>query len=214
MLPLAQVELGAQADSAVELLGVQTDSLLGAQADEVLGVQTDSTAVVEVMALEGVHQVLVHSALTTVAAVAMKTAVERDMLDDGLMRSEFLCWVVQEKLSVKVSRWLWLLGEVLLLDWKLCVVWMKKGSVGRVLGRSLICKVPGWLHDGRTRGWCRSSHTTSLFRRVWYSCAECCWRVWISGLLKAGRQKPAGVVSVGCQMAKAHYLLPCNEKFN
>lgn len=58
-LPLAQVELGAQTDSAVELLGVQTDSLLGVQTDEVLGVQTDSTAVDAATTLEGVHHVLV-----------------------------------------------------------------------------------------------------------------------------------------------------------
>jgi hypothetical protein len=81
MLPLASVGLGAQADSTVELLGVQTDSLLGTQADSIaellgtqtdtlLGAQTDSTAgllgahtdatgVEEGRRLEGVHQVLV-----------------------------------------------------------------------------------------------------------------------------------------------------------
>jgi hypothetical protein len=80
MLPFASVGLGAQADSTVELLGVQTDSLLGAQADSMaellgaqtdtlLGVQTDSTALLgaqtdatgveEAIRLEGVHQVLV-----------------------------------------------------------------------------------------------------------------------------------------------------------
>jgi len=92
-LPFSGTELGAQ-DSTVELLGVQTDStllgvqtgatLLGVHTDstaEVLGVQTDSTAVVEVIALEGVHHVLVHSALTTVAAVAIKAIVEIDILD-------------------------------------------------------------------------------------------------------------------------------------
>lgn len=75
MLTLPGTELGAQA-SAVELLGVQMDSLLGVHADstaEVLGVQTDS--------LEGVHQVLVYSAVTTVAAVAMRAIVEKDILD-------------------------------------------------------------------------------------------------------------------------------------
>jgi hypothetical protein len=78
MLPLASVGLGAQADSTVELLGVQTDSLLGAQADSIaellgaqtdtllgaqtdslLGAQTDATGVEEGRRLEGVHQVLV-----------------------------------------------------------------------------------------------------------------------------------------------------------
>jgi hypothetical protein len=78
MLPLASVGLGAQADSTVELLGVQTDSLLGAQADStaellgaqtdtllgaqtdsLLGAQTDATGVEEAIRLEGVHQVLV-----------------------------------------------------------------------------------------------------------------------------------------------------------
>jgi hypothetical protein len=67
MLPLASVGLGAQADSTVELLGVQTDSLLGAQTDTLLGAQTDSllgaqtdaTGVEEAIRLEGVHQVLV-----------------------------------------------------------------------------------------------------------------------------------------------------------
>lgn len=73
------VALGAHADSAVELLGVQTDSLLGVQAGaELLADHTE----VEVIALEGVHQVLVHSALTTVAAEAIRMAVEIDMLDD------------------------------------------------------------------------------------------------------------------------------------
>lgn len=79
-LGFAEVGLGAHADSTVELLGVQTDSLLGVQAGaELLADHTD--AVVEVIALEGVHQVLVHSALTIVAAEASKTAVEIDMLD-------------------------------------------------------------------------------------------------------------------------------------
>ena len=85
MLTLPGTELGAQA-SAVELLGVQTDSLLGVHTDstaEVLGVQTDS--------LEGVHQVLVYSAVTTVAAVAMSAMVEKDILD---------MWCEAELLSV------------------------------------------------------------------------------------------------------------------
>ena len=61
-LPFSQVELGAQTDSAAEVLGVQTDSLLGVQTGstvELLGVQTDSTGVEEGSRLEGVHQVLV-----------------------------------------------------------------------------------------------------------------------------------------------------------
>ena len=61
-LPFAQVELGTQTDSAVEVLGVQTDSLLGVQTGstgELLGVQTDWTGVEEGNRLEGVHQVLV-----------------------------------------------------------------------------------------------------------------------------------------------------------
>lgn len=84
MLPFSAVELGVQTDSLLgahddataELLGCQTDSTA-----ELLGVQTDSTGVEEATILEGVHQVLVYSALTRVAAVAMKTAVEIDMLD-------------------------------------------------------------------------------------------------------------------------------------
>jgi len=82
-LPFAGIELGAQ-DSTVELLGVQTDSLLGVHTDStagVLGVQTDSTAVEEATTLEGVHQVLVYSAPTMVAAVAIKAIVEIDILD-------------------------------------------------------------------------------------------------------------------------------------
>lgn len=71
MLPLGAAELADQADSTVELLGVQTDSLLGVQDPstaeltgaqteaEVLGDQTDSTGVEAATRLEGVHQVLV-----------------------------------------------------------------------------------------------------------------------------------------------------------
>lgn len=67
----AQLELGDQAGGAELLLGAQTDC-----------------AEVEVaMALEGVHQVLVHSGLGLApameATVAMRTAVEKDILDSG-----------------------------------------------------------------------------------------------------------------------------------
>jgi hypothetical protein len=104
--------LGVQTDST--LLGVQTDAtLLGAQTDStllgvhtdsaagVLGVQTDSTAVEEATTLEGVHQVLVYSARTTVAAVAIKAIVEIDILDMWCEAKLSSVWLFKERWASK-----------------------------------------------------------------------------------------------------------------
>lgn len=53
-----------------------------------------------------------------------------------------------------------------------------------------------WPHDGRTGGWRRSSLTTSLFRRVWYSHTAAGWKVW--------RLKIAGGLGVSVRLALSH----------
>lgn len=123
MLPLATLELGVHTDAELEL---------GAQVD-----------VEDIMALEGVHQVLVHSALATEAAAAMRIAVVKDMLDRCVMRSEVLVGGLARSARRQNIKMLLGCGRVVLLCRRVVECCDVSKDLPKEMDASLICKVPG-----------------------------------------------------------------------